>query len=125
MNTQPMPIAITLPWPPKALSPNARVHFMVLAKAKKAYRNACYIQARRQGVLAGANQLAGRPLSVHLEFVPPTPHPRDIDNLVATMKSGLDGLADALGVDDAQFRLTHNIAQEIAGLVRVTITTKD
>lgn len=125
MNTQPMPIALTLPWPIKALSPNARVHFMALAKAKKAYRNACYIQARRQGILAGSTQLQGKPLAIHLEFVPPTKHPRDEDNLVASMKSGLDGLADALGVDDNQFHLTHAIAQEIGGMVRVTINTKD
>ena len=29
-------ITLTLPWPPKELSPNARLHWRVVAKAKKA-----------------------------------------------------------------------------------------
>jgi crossover junction endodeoxyribonuclease RusA len=33
---------IALPWPPKVLSPNARVHWSVKSKAAKAYRAACF-----------------------------------------------------------------------------------
>ncbi|KKL89685.1 hypothetical protein LCGC14_1912180 [marine sediment metagenome] len=29
------------PWPPSALSPNARVHWRTLAKAKRSYKDAC------------------------------------------------------------------------------------
>ena len=36
---------VTLPWPPSALSPNARQHWSALARAKKAYRAACAAHA--------------------------------------------------------------------------------
>ena len=39
----------TLPWPPKELSPNGRTHWRVLAKTKKAYREACAWTAKEQG----------------------------------------------------------------------------
>lgn len=34
---------VDLPLPPKSLSPNARVHWGVRAKATKIYREACYV----------------------------------------------------------------------------------
>jgi crossover junction endodeoxyribonuclease RusA len=39
-----------------------------------------------------------------MRFCPPDKRKRDLDNLLARMKAGLDGLADALGVDDTIFR---------------------
>ena len=41
-------LTLTLPWPPKELSPNARQHWSKLAKAKKAYRDACAWTAKEQ-----------------------------------------------------------------------------
>jgi crossover junction endodeoxyribonuclease RusA len=118
MNTQPMKIDITLPWPPKQLSPNARMHHMALHRAKKAYRAACAQTAIAQGV----RHIPAQALRVSLEFVPPTVHRRDADNLVASMKSGLDGLADALGVDDKLFQLgAPVVANRIGGMVHVCI----
>ena len=40
MKDLPPMLTLTLPWPPKELSPNARQHWTKLAKAKKAYREA-------------------------------------------------------------------------------------
>ena len=45
-----------------------------------------------------------------------------MDNLIAAMKSGLDGLADALGVDDSRWALTCAIDDNIGGMVRFGIT---
>jgi crossover junction endodeoxyribonuclease RusA len=39
---------------------------------------------------------------VTLTFCPPDRFPRDMDNLVAALKSGLDGMCRALGIDDHQ-----------------------
>jgi hypothetical protein len=47
---------------------------------------------------------------------------RDQDNLIASMKSGLDGLADALKVDDSNFRVTFDISDDIGGMVKVSVT---
>jgi crossover junction endodeoxyribonuclease RusA len=116
-------LELTLPWPPSALSPNARHgHWSSLARAKKSYRWACATTARSQG----AKRLSKPPhaLSVHLRFVPPDRRHRDDDNCIAAMKAGLDGLADVLGVDDSRFRLTHDpidICGAIGGFVKVTI----
>lgn len=111
---------IILPWPPVALSPNARLHWSALAKAKKAYRTECFYQARHAGIAAG---MFGKDAKVHvsLEFYPPDRRHRDEDNMLASMKSGLDGLADALGIDDRHFKTTFEVAATIDGMVKVRI----
>jgi crossover junction endodeoxyribonuclease RusA len=113
------PLHLTLPWPPSDLSPNARTHWARLAKAKRDYRSACAWTARGQGAV----RLDADRLHLTLEFVPPNRRAYDLDNCLARMKSGLDGLADVLGVDDSRWTLTicKAPAGEIGGLVRVGI----
>lgn len=114
---KPLTGRFVLPWPPAGLSPNARLHWAALSKLKKQYREACRLQVLAQG----AQPMQGC-LRVQLEFVPPNRRKRDWDNLVASMKSGLDGLADALQVDDSQFVLSfHVVPDQVAGLVRVSV----
>jgi crossover junction endodeoxyribonuclease RusA len=109
---------VTLPWPAKELSPNARVHYMVLARAKKAYRVACFALAR-QARLADPGGL----IRVEMTFYPPTRHARDDDNLIASMKSGLDGLADAMGVNDKRFKIKPpKVSEQLGGMVKVQIS---
>lgn len=110
-------LQLTLPWPPTALSPNTRQHWSALSRAKKAYRHACAITARQQG----AARTEAKKLHVSLVFVPPTRRAYDLDNLLARMKSGLDGLADVLGVDDKHWSLTIAKADEVGGMVRVEV----
>lgn len=108
---------IVLPWPPSILSPNARSHWAARAKYAKAYRRACWVltlEAKLPVMPDGRVYLA-------LEFVPPDRRHRDRDNMLAAMKSGLDGIADALGVNDSRFDLTIRVADEIGGFVRVTL----
>jgi len=71
---------------------------------------------------------AGGQIHVFLDFCPPNRRARDDDNIVAAFKAGRDGLADALGIDDANFR-THPFlkTEEIVkptGEVRVVVTGK-
>lgn len=114
-------LELTLPWPQPKLSPNTRVHWTTLAKEKKAYRSACWLTALEQ--LAGKPALPDGPLLVELEFMPPNRRSYDRDNLVARMKAGLDGLCDALHIDDKRFStLTARLnAEQIGGFVRVRI----
>jgi Holliday junction resolvase RusA-like endonuclease len=51
----------------------------------------------------------GGKLKVHLTFRPNDRRRRDVDNLIAMHKGALDGIADALGIDDSQFRLSAEI----------------
>jgi hypothetical protein len=62
-------------------------------------------------------------LQVDLTFIEPDRRPRDIDNLLASCKGLLDGIADALGVDDRCFRLSMSREGTArGGIVRVRIT---
>ena len=111
------PLNLILPWPPAGLSPNARGHWSKLAKAKKEYRAACAWTAIEQGV----HRIDAKRLHLTITFVPPNRRAHDLDNCLARMKSGLDGLADVLGVDDKAWSLTISKADEVGGLVRVEV----
>lgn len=112
---------ITLPWPPAALNPNARhAHPAIKWKAAKAYRNACKALAEAHGMVAPDSPK----IALWVEFVPPDRRPRDDDNMVAAFKAGRDGLADAMGVDDRRFSCRYAVADEIGGMVRVSITAE-
>ena len=109
---------LLLPWPPKVLSPNARSHWAAKSKAAKAYRNACFLLCRQ----AALPMPMGRAL-LSLEFIPPDRRRRDDDNCIAAFKSGRDGVAEALGIDDSRFVTQLQISAETikGGAVRVRI----
>lgn len=111
-------ITLTLPWPPKELSPNARLHWSKLAKAKKTYRAACGWTSKEQG----ARRIEVATLNVKATFFPPDRRAYDQDNLIARMKAGFDGVADVLGVDDKHWVLSIALAGEIGGFVRVEVS---
>ena len=104
-------VGLCLPWPDKKLSPNARQHWAQRSAAVKRARSQAYLLARgsmtQPGEAWAPLQQAGTDdqINVRLTFEPPARYRYDIDNLVARMKSSLDGIADAIGVDDYNFRL--------------------
>ena len=110
--------ALLLPWPPTACNPNARGHWSKKSKAAKAYRTECYFMARTAKLAVPEGRII-----LSLEFVPPDKRRRDDDNLVAAFKSGRDGLADALGIDDRRFVTQIQISEETTkgGAVRVRL----
>jgi crossover junction endodeoxyribonuclease RusA len=111
---------IILPFPPVDVSPNARLHWSRVAKAKKQYRSDCYYDAKSQGVRPKVGIVDK--FLIHLVFYPPDKRRRDWDNMLASMKSGLDGLADALKVDDSKWQISFNVAEPFkGGKVEVTI----
>lgn len=111
---------IFLPFPPKELSPNARLHWAKTAKAKKIYRLECFIEAKLQGITKLDDPK--KPINVSLVFYPPDKRKRDWDNALAAAKAGLDGLADALGVDDRNWKLSFSVSPEPKNQVSVEIT---
>ena len=46
-------------------------------------------------------------LSVTVTFRPPNLRNRDDDNLIASLKSGRDGIADVIGVDDGKWDVSY------------------
>lgn len=109
---------VKLPWPPKILSPNAREHYHAVARIKAQYREACWALAHQAGIKAPAD---AEP-HITLTFVPPDKRRRDLDNMLASMKSGLDGLADAMGCDDSRWTLKLKVDRtRVLGLIIVEV----
>lgn len=112
---------VLLPWPPRVLSPNARTHWATKSKAAKSYRNVCRLIAHEAG-LRGVEWDG----TIHLwiTFLAPDRRARDDDNLIASFKSGRDGLADAMGIDDKRFRIHPWVSDEVfkGGAVRIILT---
>lgn len=121
-----MRLEIELPWPSSELSPNARHgHWGAPARAKKRYRHACCI-----ATLEATRGIEAPKLPMRLRLVfhpPPDKSERDRDNLVARMKSGLDGVADGLRIDDSLFvegsyRVGEPATSKLLARVSLTIT---
>ena len=110
---------ITLPWPDKRLSPNARVHWAVVASIKGAARAEGFALAREA---LGRSVITG-PLHVSLTFHPPTKARRDLDNMLASMKAALDGVSQAIGIDDSEWSLSLCKGEPVkSGCVVVTLS---
>ena len=105
-------ITINLPWPSADLSPNGRVHYMALARAKKAAKNYAWGMTKAaMGPLGIIYRSWVGPVHVSLTFHPAINRARDLDNLIASHKAALDGIASALGVDDSKFSLSASIGE--------------
>jgi crossover junction endodeoxyribonuclease RusA len=93
---------LVLPWPDSRLSPNNRARHRYLTGVRTIARNTGYCAA-----LAAGLQIPDRtPLHMYLTFNPPNYRRRDIDNLLSSSKAALDGIFQALGVDDSNVRIT-------------------
>lgn len=90
-----------LPWPDRRLSPNARVHWSSLARAKKAAKNEAYYRVRE----AGIGEINAESILVRYSFFPPSKRAYDLDNLIASMKAAGDGIAIAIGIDDSKWNI--------------------
>ncbi len=58
-----------------------------------------------------------------LRFCPPDRRRRDLDNMFASFKHGIDAVAEAIGIDDYGFAFTIARGEPVkGGSVQVTIT---
>src|SRR5690242_2636782 len=95
---------LELPWPPRELSPNARVHYLAKSRVTKAYREQAYWLARKSSAeMFPCSVLAETPITLAFTFHPPDRRRRDLDTMLSSVKSGIDGVADAMGVNDVRF----------------------
>lgn len=123
---------LSLPWPPRELSPNARIHYLAKARAVKAYREQAYwlTAASRDAERAdhAANFLIIKrpkdsPITLAFTFHPPDKRKRDLDSMFSSCKAAIDGIADALGVNDVLFEFNLKRADPVkGGCVKVQIT---
>ncbi len=116
------PIRITLAWPDKALSPNARKHWRtVRSTGGKASDDAFWATRSAMGAQVGPSftKIEHDGVSdIILRQIahPPDQRHRDRDNLDSSLKKARDGIALALGVNDKFFRPTGiEWAEPVAG----------
>lgn len=95
---------IELPWPPRDVSPNhaVRLHWRRKAAAKKAYRDACGWECVAQNV----KPIRAQSIAASITFHAPDRRARDIDNMLASIKAGIDAVASVIGVDDSRWSIT-------------------
>lgn len=89
---------IVLGWPAPELSPNSRCHWSKKSAVRAHARFEGFIEAK------AANAPAGR--NIAITFHAPDKRKRDIDNMLASVKSHLDGISQAIGVDDSEWSIT-------------------
>lgn len=98
-------VEVILPFPPKELSPNARLHWREKAKHVREYKEACYFEAlaiREKGQRHGVRFPLAAPVAMKVWFVVADERRRDWDNLIGSFKAGVDGLVAAgLITDDS------------------------
>mgnify|MGYP001608086024 CR=1 FL=1 len=119
-------LRIVLPFPDPRLSPNRATghHYGATSAIKKAVRHFAYAETKK--ALEGRfTSLAcdSVDIPVTITFVQPDKRRRDRDNLLFACKSALDGIADALGINDVCFEplLIKRIYGEKPGETRIEI----
>lgn len=90
---------ISLPWPPTCLWPNSRVDRRDATGARRMMRDAGFYGAKDSHAVISADA------TLAITFHPPTAARRDLDNMLAAIKAGLDGIAMATCGDDAGWSL--------------------
>ena len=113
---------IVLDFPPKDLFPNCASgkHWGSLYKLKSDYRESSTWLAKSQ---LGDWKHNGNPIVLTLAFHMPDKRWRDADNCLAAAKAGIDGLADALMVNDRIFNpiIVQRILGEKPGKLIITL----
>lgn len=112
-------LKISLPWPAPGLWQNEthRAHWSLTARETRDARAEARVETLRQQPGVKLSPLTGYALG--LLFSPPDAKARDLPNAVGAMKAALDGVADALGIDDKWFA---PLVSDWGGAERGTVT---
>ncbi len=104
---------IRISWPPEQLRSNAKVRWRKKVDATKAHRTEAYWAGRERGLHKDPDPNAILSIAYH----PPCNRKRDIHNMPTACKALIDGIADAMGVDDNKFdvRWPSKFAEPVKG----------
>ena len=112
---------IELPFPPSSLSGHAKGHWRTKAAETKKYRQWAYDATIAAFWKAGPDLPETGDICVRVAFAPPNLR-GDRTNFPNRMKPYLDGIAEALGVNDARFLPSYEfLPPKPNGEVRVTV----
>lgn len=98
-----MQILVSLEWPPRGLSPNARLDRFSKARLFKTTKLRARLATMDAMNGRAAHLPEGEVVNLRLVCRPPVLRHRDEDNLIASCKAVFDGIASALKVDDHLF----------------------
>jgi len=107
-------IQITFPWPDKSLSPNGRAHWTRKYKMGKKARMDAFLLAKAAGCTSKSFDGYDGKIWVWMMFYPKTRNYPDMDNCLAMCKAYLDGIADALQINDRRFVFQLEMGQQVA-----------
>lgn len=96
---------ISLPFPASELMPNrknGRSHHVTNAAKIKAREDGYWLTKADPAHLLFAK--TDGPIPISIVYCQPDKRRRDLDNLLAASKASLDGMANAMGIDDTRFR---------------------
>lgn len=98
------PVTVILPWPDRKLNPNYSKgrHWTSTTDQRKTARMAAHVLTSNALHLAKTPDHVGD-VALTIVFMAPDKRHRDRDNLLSALKPSLDGIADAMGVNDSQF----------------------
>jgi crossover junction endodeoxyribonuclease RusA len=105
---------ITLPWPAKQVWPNFRQshHWRTYAQPVKDQREMAFWTAKSAKLRP---VWVGEHIPLTVTISPPDRRRRDRDGMTGACKSILDGIADAMGVDDQNFAPTYVFTDPVKG----------
>lgn len=116
-----MSLKITLPWPDKVLWPNGRTRsHQKRARLVKLHRHWGYLAALESGARTIVHGDERIPVHFLVHPMPRGPAP-DRDACVSACKSYLDGIADALGINDSLFDPQPPVIGERGGSITITV----
>jgi crossover junction endodeoxyribonuclease RusA len=124
--TKTMTMTVMLPFPDRRLNPNSSKgkHWASTVALRKSARISAKVLTL--DVEHGCAFVPGAEVELTITFIQPDRRARDRDNLLAACKPMLDGVADALDINDSQFEPV-TIRREYGskpGAVRIEITTR-
>lgn len=93
-------LEVRLPWPPRELHPNARGSWKGRHGKVHAYRSTAKALTQHWCNITDATPYAR--LHLDLTMCQPDARRRDVDGMLSAVKAGLDGIFDAIGVDDSR-----------------------
>ena len=95
--------------PDPRLSPNARLHYMLLYKAKREAKEEAFVIARKEGVPTKPYHR----VHITITYVSKDKRRRDMDNLLASSKGYIDGIVAAKVIeDDSVFNVSYSLYYE-------------
>jgi hypothetical protein len=123
-------LSVLLPFPSAKLGANSRTHYLHKGRIAKASRRVAHLCGIAAMVGLPRDSFPLRRYLVAYEFLLPSRHRRDLDNLVGQMKPFLDGLVDCglLADDSEAVRLTATkrlVGRADAGVLATFIADAD